>query len=137
MKYKIRIFQKHWDVKRNVEFSVDCKWTLKHRSFFQLSIIIKDMSFVSNIDQRIFNSCFYYFRDWFLGCLFWSNNLFMCSQGNCKAAGQEPNHWSMAHPPRFLCHWLPRKIWINLGMTWYEFMKHIPLSSFLWNSNIF
>lgn len=52
MKYKTRIFQKHWGFKTNFEFSVDCKWTLKQRSSFQLSTIIKDMSCVNNIDQK-------------------------------------------------------------------------------------
>lgn len=82
MKYRTHIFQKHWDVKTNLEFWEDCKWTLKQRSFFQLSIIIKDMSCVNNIDQKHLIHAFIIsdIDYWDADFVRWSNNLLIWVQ---------------------------------------------------------
>lgn len=95
------------------KFRVFCRlgeWTLKHRSFFQLSIIIKDMSFMNNIDQRIFNSCFV-ISGLIPGMLVLSGGpiIIYLFTTHCKLEDKSPTTEAWHNPLRFLCHWLPPK----------------------------
>lgn len=109
---------------------------LKHRSFFQLHYQLRIL-WIILIKEYLIHV--FVISGLIPGMLVLSGGPIICSFVHNAIASWRTRAQPLKHGTStwFLCHWLPLKIWINLGMTWYDLWNIFHFLPFSWSSNIF